>query len=63
MELAAIDGIELAYELWGSGEPVVPIHWGVSARWAEPLIAQPLRRREKVRQIDVENIVTAPSQG
>jgi hypothetical protein len=43
--------------------PVVLIHWGVSARWAEPLIAQPLRRREKVRQIDVENIVTAPSQG
>jgi pimeloyl-ACP methyl ester carboxylesterase len=40
MELAAIDGIELAYELRGSGEPVVLIHWGVSARWAEPLIAQ-----------------------
>jgi pimeloyl-ACP methyl ester carboxylesterase len=42
MELAAIDSIELAYELRGSGEPVVLIHWGVSATWAEPLIAQPI---------------------
>ncbi|HET7668031.1 MAG TPA: alpha/beta hydrolase [Mycobacterium sp.] len=42
MELAPIDGIELAYELQGSGEPVVLIHWGVSAGWAEPLIAQPI---------------------
>jgi pimeloyl-ACP methyl ester carboxylesterase len=40
MELAAIDGIEIAYELLGSGEPVVLIHWGVSARWAEPLLAE-----------------------
>jgi len=40
MELAAIDGVELAYELRGSGEPVVLIHWGVSARWAEPLLAE-----------------------
>jgi pimeloyl-ACP methyl ester carboxylesterase len=40
MELAAIDGIEIAYELQGSGEPVVLIHWGVSARWAEPLLAE-----------------------
>jgi pimeloyl-ACP methyl ester carboxylesterase len=42
MELAAIDGIEIAYELQGSGEPVVLIHWGVSARWAEPLLAEPI---------------------
>ena len=42
MKLAAIDGIELAYELRGSGEPVVLIHWGVSARWAEPLLAEPI---------------------
>jgi pimeloyl-ACP methyl ester carboxylesterase len=40
MELAAIDGIEIAYELQGSGEPVALIHWGVSARWAEPLLAE-----------------------
>jgi pimeloyl-ACP methyl ester carboxylesterase len=42
MEPAAIDGIEIAYELQGSGEPVVLIHWGVSARWAEPLLAEPI---------------------
>jgi pimeloyl-ACP methyl ester carboxylesterase len=42
MELAAIDGIELEYELRGSGEPVLLIHWGVSASWAEPLIAEPI---------------------
>ena len=42
MEQAAIDGIEVEYELQGSGEPVVVIHWGVSARWAEPLLAEPI---------------------
>jgi len=42
MQLAVIDGIELEYELQGSGEPVVLIHWGVSARWAEPLLAEPV---------------------
>ena len=42
MEQAAIDGIEVEYELRGSGEPVVVIHWGVSARWAEPLLAEPI---------------------
>ena len=30
MKLAAIDGFEVEYELRGSGEPVVVIHWGVS---------------------------------
>jgi pimeloyl-ACP methyl ester carboxylesterase len=40
MERAAVDGIELDYELRGSGEPVVLIHWGVSAMWAEPLLEQ-----------------------
>ena len=39
MEHAAIDGIDLAYELHGAGEPVVLVHWGVSAAWAAPLIA------------------------
>ena len=42
MKLAALDGIEVEYELRGSGEPVVVIHWGVSARWAEPLLAEPI---------------------
>ena len=40
MERAAIDGVELDYELRGSGEPVVLIHWGVGATWAEPLLEQ-----------------------
>src|SRR6516165_5134567 len=39
----AVDGTELEYELRGTsaGEPVVLIHWGVAATWAEPLLAQP----------------------
>jgi pimeloyl-ACP methyl ester carboxylesterase len=41
MERAAVDGLELEYELRGSGEPVVLIHWGVSATWAEPLLGEP----------------------
>lgn len=41
MERAAVDGLELEYELRGSGEPVVLIHWGVSAAWAEPLMNEP----------------------
>jgi pimeloyl-ACP methyl ester carboxylesterase len=41
MNRAAIDGLELDYELRGSGEPVVLIHWGVGVTWAEPLLAAP----------------------
>ena len=41
MERATVDGLELEYELRGSGEPVVLIHWGVSATWAEPLLDEP----------------------
>jgi pimeloyl-ACP methyl ester carboxylesterase len=41
MERAAVDGLELEYELLGSGEPVVLIHWGLCAAWAEPLMDQP----------------------
>ena len=41
MERVAVDGLELAYELRGSGETVVLIHWGVSATWAEPLMDEP----------------------
>lgn len=38
LDRAAVDGLELEYEFRGSGEPVVLIHWGVSATWAEPLL-------------------------
>ena len=41
MERARIDGVELEYELRGSGQPVVLIHWGVGAVWAEPLLDEP----------------------
>ena len=41
MERAAVDGLELEYEVRGSGEPVVLIHWGVGATWAEPLLDAP----------------------
>ena len=38
----AVNGVELEYELRGpTGEPVVLIHWGVGAHWAEPLLDQP----------------------
>jgi pimeloyl-ACP methyl ester carboxylesterase len=41
MERAAVDGLELEYELQGSGEAVVLIHWGLCAAWAEPLMGEP----------------------
>ena len=41
MERASLDGLELEYELKGSGEPVVLIHWGLCAKWAEPLMGEP----------------------
>jgi len=34
----AVDGLELEYDLRGCGDPVVLIHWGVSATWAQPLL-------------------------
>jgi pimeloyl-ACP methyl ester carboxylesterase len=40
VERATVDGVELDYEVRGSGEAVVLIHWGVSAVWAEPLLEQ-----------------------
>lgn len=36
-----INGVDLEYELRGTGEPVVLIHWGVCAVWAGPLLDQP----------------------
>jgi pimeloyl-ACP methyl ester carboxylesterase len=41
MKRAAVAGLELEYELRGSGEPVVLIHWGLCAAWAEPLMDEP----------------------
>jgi 3-oxoadipate enol-lactonase len=41
VDRATVAGVELAYELRGSGDPVVLIHWGVSATWAEPLLSAP----------------------
>jgi pimeloyl-ACP methyl ester carboxylesterase len=38
MERASLDGLELEYELRGAGEPIVLIHWGLCAAWAEPLM-------------------------
>ena len=36
-----VNGTELEYELRGTGEPVVLIHWGVGTVWAGPLLDQP----------------------
>jgi pimeloyl-ACP methyl ester carboxylesterase len=41
MKRAVIDGIGLEYEQQGAGDPVVLIHWGLCAAWAEPLMAEP----------------------
>jgi pimeloyl-ACP methyl ester carboxylesterase len=41
MKRARVDGLELEYELRGSGEPVVLIHWGIGAVWAAPLLGEP----------------------
>jgi pimeloyl-ACP methyl ester carboxylesterase len=39
---AAVDGLELAYEQCGTGDPVVLIHWGVCSAWGEPLMQAPV---------------------
>ena len=41
MECMKIDGLELAHDVRGAGDPVVFVHWGVSAWWAEPLWHEP----------------------
>lgn len=41
MERTVVDGVGLEYELRGSGDPVVLIHWGLCAAWAEPLLDEP----------------------
>lgn len=42
MNRATVEGIELCYELRGSGEPVVLIHWGVASAFADPLLHEPV---------------------
>jgi pimeloyl-ACP methyl ester carboxylesterase len=41
MERAPIDGVELEYEVRGTGEPVVLMHAGVCADFFAPLLEQP----------------------
>jgi len=41
MERAALEGIELEYEIRGAGEPVVLIHPGHFADWFAPLLDEP----------------------
>ena len=38
----ALNGVELEYEVRGTGEPVVLIHWGVGVVWAGPLLDEPV---------------------
>ena len=37
---ATLDGIELEYEVWGAGEPVVLVHAGVVTEWFKPLLQE-----------------------
>ena len=41
MERAAVDGVTLEYEVWGTGEPVALIHGALVADTFGPLSAQP----------------------
>ena len=41
MDRVAVDGHALECELRGVGDPVVLIHWGVCAAWAQPLMEAP----------------------
>jgi pimeloyl-ACP methyl ester carboxylesterase len=41
MDRAALEDIELEYELWGAGEPVIMIHPGHFADWFTPLLNEP----------------------
>jgi pimeloyl-ACP methyl ester carboxylesterase len=48
MNRAAVDGVELEYEIRGTGEPVVLIHAGVFAEWFRPLLDEPAVGRYRV---------------
>ena len=41
MKRAALDGVELEYEIRGSGEPIVLVHHGAGADWFDPLCEEP----------------------
>jgi pimeloyl-ACP methyl ester carboxylesterase len=41
MKRAAVDGLELEYEIHGSGEHVVFVHHGAGADWFDPLCKEP----------------------
>lgn len=41
MNRAALDGVELEYEVFGTGEPVVLIHHGAGVDWFRPLLKKP----------------------
>jgi pimeloyl-ACP methyl ester carboxylesterase len=41
LERAHVDGVDLEYEVRGTGEPVVLIHAGLLADWFAPLLDQP----------------------
>ena len=41
MDRAALEGVELEYEIRGAGEPVVLIHPGHFADWFTPLLDEP----------------------
>ena len=38
---AVLEGVELAYEVRGAGEPVVLVHAGIFAGWFTPLVEEP----------------------
>lgn len=42
MNRAAVDGVELEYEILGAGETVVLVHAGVLPHWFKPLLKQPV---------------------
>jgi pimeloyl-ACP methyl ester carboxylesterase len=42
MDRAALDGVELEYEVQGAGEPVMLMHAGVCADFFKPLMAEPV---------------------
>ena len=41
MDWATLEGVELEYEVRGTGEPVVLVHAGVCADWFKPLLDEP----------------------
>ena len=45
MQRVDVDGVELEYEIRGTGEPVVLIHAGLLADWFAPLVGQPALAR------------------